>query len=62
MYNVLLKIKYDGNLLELARFTGCAPCQIIAVNRVKTEKDLAPGTEIFVPVVVKCLAPRGRGN
>ena len=49
---MLVKIKFDGSksLLEIARFCGCAPCQILAVNRVMRETDLVPGQELLVPV------------
>ena len=67
---MLVKIKLDGSqyesgqsdgnatvppLVAIARFCGCAPCQIVAVNGVKTEKDLVIGQDIWVPVVTKCL-------
>jgi len=54
---MLVKIKLDGtkSLVEIARFCGCAPCQIVAVNGVKTEKDLEIGQDIWVPIVMKCL-------
>jgi len=55
--NMLVKIRLDGgtSLVDIARFCGCAPCQIVAVNGVRTEKDLVVGQDILVPVVTMCL-------
>jgi hypothetical protein len=62
-YNMLVKIKLDGTpLIEIARFCGCAPCQILAVNRVKTEDDLMQGQEIFVPVITQMLVIESHQN
>jgi len=57
---MLIKIKLDGSrtLLEIARFCGCAPCQIIALNGARTETELFErfkGQTIEVPVIIKCL-------
>ena len=54
---MLVKIKLDGSktLFEIARFCGCAPCQILIVNGVARETDLKPDQEIFVPIIMKCL-------
>lgn len=55
---MLVKIKYEKPILEIARFCGCAPCQILAVNKVKRETDLVQGQEILVPVVMGHLVKR----
>ena len=54
---MLVKIKLDGtaSLVDIARLCGCAPCQIITANGVRTEKELVAGQDIWVPVVIKCL-------
>jgi len=57
---MLVKIKLDGSksLVDIARFCGCAPCQIVAVNGVRTEKDLAAGQDIWVPIETICLVSK----
>lgn len=54
---MLVKIIYDGSktLYEIARFCGCAPCQILAVNNLKSELELKHGQQIEVPVIIKSL-------
>jgi len=53
---MLIKIKLDGTpILEIARLVGCAPCQILAVNKVKSETDLVVGDTILVPVITQNL-------
>jgi len=53
---MLIKIKKDGTPLpEIARVCGCAPCQILVVNNVKTETELNEKVEIFVPIEIKHL-------
>jgi hypothetical protein len=53
--NMLIKIKKVAPLIEIARTCGCAPCQILAVNNVKSETEILDGAEIFVPVEIKNL-------
>ena len=56
---MLVKIKLSSTpLVEIARFCGCAPCQIVAVNGVRTEKELVIGQDILVPVIIKCLVKK----
>jgi len=59
--DMLVKIKYENNLLEIARVCGCAPCQIIAVNGVRSELELKNGQEISVPVIVEMLVTKTVG-
>ena len=52
---MLIKIKYEkGQLFEIARTCGVAPCTIILANRCRNENEL-PAT-IWVPVTtaVRC--------
>ena len=45
-----VKIKLDGaSLVEIARIVGAAPCQILALNNVRTETELKELTHITVP-------------
>jgi len=64
---MLAKIRLDGtdSLLHIARFCGCAPCQILAVNDVRTEPELLErysGKDIDVPVLIKCLMRDARAK
>ena len=54
---MIVKIVYDGtkSLLEIAKFCGVAPCQILIVNKLKNERELQVGSEILVPVVLNVL-------
>ena len=52
---MLVKIKFDAPLIEIARMAGCAPCQILAVNKVRREDELVMGSYIMVPVVTRNL-------
>ena len=52
---MLVKVKLDAPILEIARICGCAPCQILAVNGVKYENELVQGSTILVPVVTEHL-------
>ena len=48
---MMQKIKLDGApLIEIAKKCGVAPCQILAVNNVQNERELATLETIFVPV------------
>ena len=54
-----IRVKLDGTpLLEIARTAGCAPCQILALNNVRSETDLVQGSTILVPVVTKHLVKK----
>ena len=43
-----------GDLVRLSRLTGCAPCQILALNNATRESDLV-GREVLVDVDVGAL-------
>ena len=48
---MLVNIKFGeiGDLVILSQFSGAAPCQILAINRVKSEQELV-GKIIKVPM------------
>ena len=53
---MLIKFKLDGKqLLDIARATHVAPCQILVQNGVRTETELMTLDEIVVDVHVKNL-------
>jgi len=48
---MFVRLNYErGQLFEIAKFCGVAPCTIILCNNVKNEEELDTKTEIIVPV------------
>ena len=50
--NMIVKIKYEGSIIEIAHFCGAAVCQILALNNFRSERELVVGQEILVPVML----------
>ena len=46
---VKIEFKNHYKLVDLCRTCGCAPCQILALNKARTEEELR-GREIIVPI------------
>jgi hypothetical protein len=56
---MIIYLKKDGTpLIEIARICGCAPCQILALNNVKSETELLSLEKIKVPAVTEHLIVR----
>jgi hypothetical protein len=48
---MLIRIKLDGTLYDIARTVKCAPCQILFLNNVRSETELLKLDEIVVPII-----------
>jgi len=51
---VCVKLSKLGDLIELCRLSGSAPCQILATNKARTEEELV-GRDVYVDLRVPAL-------
>ena len=52
---IKIAFKEVGDLVEICKFAGVAPCQVLCLNKARSEEELV-GREIFVNMSVASLA------